>query len=158
MSFRQLFVDPGAKPGFALFHDGALVNWGDDWESFQVPDGQKYDELVLEDQHAAASIYRNGRKVRVSRKSQGGLFFVAGRLFERFTATAKYRVPILTWRGALWPGVARVPKHVILARLEKLVAPEVWAGQTDDTREAIGIGLAWQRMTAAARKKCLVKT
>ncbi len=155
---RQLFVDPGAKGGFALFIDGVLENWGHAPEDFDAPDGEPYDALVLEDQHAAASIYRNGRKVRVSRKSQGGLFFIAGRLFERFPAAMKFRVPILVWRGALWPGVARVPKKVVLARLEKLVDPHVWAGQTDDTREAIGIGMAWQKMTAAARKKCLVKT
>lgn len=151
-----LAIDPGAKPGFAWFKDGLLLNWGDDPAHFDTD--FPYDELVIEAQFAATHIYRNGRRVRVSRASQQGLSFTAGRLFERFPATKKFRVPVVAWRGALWPGVARVPKKVILARLEKLVDPAVWAGQTDDTREAIGIGLGWQKMTAAARKKCLVKT
>lgn len=158
---RILAIDPGARPGFAVLTDGVITKAGWRPEEF---DGVDYDEVVVEDQFAAAHIFRSGKKVRVSRAAQQTLSWTAGRLFERFRAQAKFRVPVSTWRRALWgPSAGRLPKPVVLARGKPLV-PEAWwrdvpASHQPDVIEACLIGLAWAtKMTHAARKKCLVKT
>lgn len=152
-----LACDPGANPGFALFDDqGALV--GCDWRPEEY-DAVEYDVFIIEDQHAATHLYRDGRRVRVSRKSQQTLSFTAGRLFERFRATYKYRVPANDWRRVLWPGAVRLPKKTVLARLKPAYgdAVEGMGKHAADVLEAIGIGKAWLAMTDAQRKRYLCK-
>jgi hypothetical protein len=150
-----LSIDPGAKPGFAVFVDGALAQLTDDADTIGLA---HFDQLVVEDQYAATHIYRNGRRVRVSRKSQQGLSFTAGRLFERFSAARKYRIPVSEWRGVLWPRASRLTKPVVLARL-RLAMPEgvLTPDTTDDMIEAWGIGKAFLAMGEDARKKLLRK-
>lgn len=155
MTYSILAIDPGAKPGFAVFVDGAL------WTLSANPEdvsGLTYDAMVIEDQYAAAYIYRGGRRVRVSRKSQQGLSFTAGRLFERFTADRKYRVPVSEWRGVLWPRATRLTKPVVLARLRLgMPAGVLTPLTTEDMIEAWGIGKAFMGMDADTRKKFLRK-
>jgi hypothetical protein len=155
VTLRVLAIDPGAKPGFCYTEDSMIVARG--WE----PDGFAgfaLDELVIEGQFAGP-IYRNGRKVRVSRKSQQTLSFTAGRLFERFHATRKYSISPDQWRRVLWPGAVRLTKPVVLARLAvygDLVAdiPKTHRG---DVLEAIGIAMAWYRLTVAQKEQYRVE-
>lgn len=154
-------VDPGARPGLAVYRDGVLIQAG--WRPEEFDDAH-YDELVVENQFAAAHIFRNGKKVRVSRASQQTLSWTAGRLFERFSADAKFRVPVDAWRRALWgPTAGRLPKPVVLARGKPLIPPAWWvdvpSAHQADVVEACLIGLAWvSKITPAIRKKCRVKT
>lgn len=165
---RVLAIDPGANPGFCATvavhgahvlsrfhtHDSAEAQ---EWGAATGP----WDELVVEDQHAATALYRNGRRVRVSRKSQISLGFVAGRLFERFPATRKYRISADAWRAVLWPGSRRLPKKVVLARLlARPDAPDlshVPAKNRPDVVEAWGIALAWAELTPAQKRKFEVR-
>lgn len=153
---RVLTCDPGANPGFCLVQDGVIQ-----WAS-HVTDPESVgplDELVIEGQYAATHVYRGGRRVRVSRASQQGLSFTAGRLFERYTATSKYRIQPSEWRSILWPGATRIPKPVVLARLRTVVDPEIYSHvpkkNQPDVLEAIGIALAWSKLTPARKKKFL---
>ena len=149
---RVLAIDPGANPGFCLTEDGVPV-----WAGWQYPPTEDLDELVIEGQYAATHIYRNGRRVRVSRSSQQGLSFTAGRLFERFAATRKYRINPSDWRGVLWPGATRLPKPVVLARLRTTIPEELYRHvpktHQADVIEAIGISMAWARLTPARKRK-----
>lgn len=150
--FDLLAIDPGANPGFAWFRDGELVGASAEWT--RLPPGA-YDALVIEDQHAATHIYRNGKRVKVARKSQQTLSFTAGRLFERFDAAAKYRIPANAWRRVLWPGAVSIPKRTVLARLVPDWADAVAhvpAKNRPDVLEAIGIGLAWLKLSVDGRE------
>lgn len=149
---RTLTIDPGANPGFCLVEDGAII-----LASHEPYDFASLDELVIEGQYAATHIYRNGRRVRVSRASQQGLSFTAGRLFERYPAARKYRINPSDWRAILWPGAKRLPKPVVLARLRTMIDPALYADvpkkNQPDVIEAVGIALAWARLTPAQKKK-----
>ena len=153
---RVLAIDLGAKPGFCFTIDGVLAGVG--WDAPVT--ATDLDELVVEAQFAAAHIFRDGKRVRVSRGSQQTLSFTAGRLFERFPATRKYRIQPDAWRGILWPGSRRLPKKTVLARLTPeyghLVEgfPKTRRG---DVLEAIGIAVAWSRLTPAQKEKYLVE-
>jgi hypothetical protein len=144
---RYLFVDPGAKAGYCGIYDGhVLATHNPDL----VPVGH-YDEAVFEAQHSGASLYRNGKKIRIARKSQSTLSFTAGRLFERFKADRKYRILPDDWRAVLWPGARRLPKAVVLARLEievgELVGPDVPKKNRGDVLEAVGMAKAWGKLS-----------
>lgn len=148
---RVLCIDPGAKPGFCLTDDGSYQ-----WVDWREPPQGVLDELVIEDQFAAAHLYRNGKKVRVRRASQMALSFTAGMLFERFPATRKYRIGADAWRRILWPGSVRLTKPVVLARLE----PEYGALVADvpkthraDVLEAVGISAAWARLSQTQKEQ-----
>lgn len=148
---RVLAIDPGASAGACCMTRG-VVEWADIAPDENVAD---VDELVIEDQHAATHIYRNGQRVRVSRKSQQTLSFTAGRLFERYEATRKYRVPVADWRRALWPGASRLTKKVVLARLERdygHLVPTTGKARAD-VLEAVGIAMAWARLTSEQKEK-----
>ena len=155
---RSLFCDPGSKPGFAWFEDNKLFRSG--WEPELFPEDGWF-EVCHEAQHSAASLYRNGRKVRINRKSQSTLSFTAGRLFEKFSAQRKYRILPDDWRGILWPGARRLPKPVVLARLETevgtLLDPTTPKGHRGDVLEAVGLGLAWSRLTYEQKEKFRVE-
>lgn len=150
---RVLFIDPGANPGFCLDQGGSDIGlWGyiEPTPEWVAP----LDELVIEDQHPATHIYRNGRKVRVSRKSQQTLSFTAGRLYERYRAERKYRILANDWRAVLWPGARRLPKKVVLARLEAMLPPALKTyldtlpkKNQPDVLEAWGMSQAWARLS-----------
>ncbi len=148
---RVLCIDPGAKPGFCLTQNGGIqcLGWEDDGEYDDV------DELVIEDQFAAAYIYRDGKRVKVSRKSQMTLAHTAGRLLERYSAERKYRIAPDAWRRILWPGAVRLTKKVVLARLTPEYGHSV-AGfpktHQGDVLEAIGISQAWAKLTAKQKE------
>ncbi len=152
---RVLCIDPGAKPGFCLTVGGIIVRV--DWESLPAP---ALDELVIEAQFAAAHVYRNGKRVRISRSSQQTLSFTAGRLFERFPAERKYQIQPDAWRRILWPGAVRLTKKVVLARLTPeyghLVAGFPKTHQAD-VLEAIGISQAWAKLTAKQKEQYRVE-
>jgi len=153
--WRLLACDPGANPGFAEFEDGELVGCG--WKPADfIADGAIYDEFVIEAQHAATHIYRNGRRVAVSRRSQQTLSFTAGRLFERFDAVRKFQISANDWRRVLWPGSRSLPKKTVLARLRPEWGDRVAgfpAKHQPDVLEAIGIGLAWLKLSDAAKAR-----
>lgn len=150
---RVLACDPGAKPGFcihignsklATFVPEDVDGWG------------QFDEAVFEAQHSASSMYRNGKKVRISRKSQSTLGFTAGRLFERFTATRKYRIMPDDWRRILWPGASRLTKTVVLARLRaeySTLVEHIPKTHQPDCLEAIGIAVAWSKLTQEQKEQ-----
>lgn len=148
-----LAIDPGAKPGFCLYGGGVL------YASHTPPPAPAVADLVIEDQHAATHIYRGGKKVAVSRKSQQGLSFTAGRLFERYAPLATsgaYRIPVADWRRALWKTATRLTKPVVLARLHKDFGQHVEgipAKHQGDVLEAIGIAVAWSTLTAKQKAK-----
>lgn len=149
---RVLACDPGAKPGFCSWDDEGIQGVHYDPEVFMPDDVHPrwYDEAVFEAQHAATHIYRNGRRVPVSRRSQQGLSFTAGRLFERFRAERKYRIPVADWRRILWPGASRLTKPVVLARLGaeySTLVTHIPKAHQGDCLEAIGIAVAWSRLT-----------
>lgn len=171
---RVLAIDPGAKPGFAFSTDGVLV-----WVHHEA-DAKwlgPVDELVIEDQHPATHVTRNGRRSRISRGSQQGLSFTAGRLFERFDADRKYRIPVADWRRILWPpGVTLVKvcnrplpkwtKAIRENRTKYAVLSRLWATYGDwvvdlpsthqpDVLEAIGINQAWALFTPKQKTKYL---
>lgn len=152
-----LAIDPGAKPGFCLTDDG-LVLWTG-WQDSGEFEPTELDELVIEAQFSGP-IYRDGKRVRVSRASQQALSFTAGRLFEHYPAERKYRIAPDAWRRVLWPGAVRLTKTVVLARLRPeyghLVAgfPKTRQG---DVLEAIGIAMAWARLTAAQKEQYRAK-
>ncbi len=158
MTYRLLSVDPGAKPGLAGYFDGSLVAAGWKPEDF---DGALWDECVFEAQHSAAAMYRNGKKVRINRKSQSTLSFTAGRLFERFHSANKYRIMPDDWRAILWPGARRLPKAVVLARLEvefgDRVPADVNKTHRPDVLEAISIGAAWLCLSQSQKEKFRVE-
>jgi hypothetical protein len=151
---RVLTIDPGANPGFCLIQDGEIQFADHTTVGHYVDD---LDELIIEGQYAATHIYRNGRRVRVSRASQQGLSFTAGRLFERYPAARKYRIQPSQWRSILWPGATRLPKPVVLARLRTTIDPALYAHvpkkNPPEVIEAIGIALAWAKLTPARKKK-----
>ncbi len=155
-----LSVDPGANPGFAEWTlDGRLVRSGYRPEDFGT-DAAPYAEVVFEAQHSAASLYRNGRRVPIRRKSQMTLSFTAGRLFERFRAERKYRILPDDWRAVLWPGSRRLPKAVVLARLEAEygdLVVDVPKTHRGDVVEAVGIGVAWSRLTQKQKERFRVE-
>jgi len=146
---RLLAVDPGASAGFCVYEDGAFVQAGNELL------GGGYDEAVFEAQHSGGYLYRNGKRVRIARKSQNTLSFTAGRLFERVQATRKFRIQPDDWRALLWPGSRRLPKKVVLARLEvefgHLVTTRGKARA--DVLEAVGIVHAWLRVPEGKKKK-----
>lgn len=149
---RILACDPGAAAGFAWVAEG----WRDGVtaDPDAVPAGT-WDEMVIEDQNLRRFIYRNGRRVPVNPKSQITLIRTAERLLLRYPAVRQYRIQPDDWRTVLWPGSRRLPKPIVVARLRK---DEPWlADATDDVVEARGILRAWLSLTAAQRKKYLVK-
>jgi hypothetical protein len=171
---RVLAIDPGAKPGFAVFQDGRLsvVTYDpDDIDALYEMDPAElnsFDEVVLEDQHPATHVTRNGRRSRISRGSQQSLSFSAGRLFERFDADRKYRIPVADWRRAKWPPGAALVKVCTLPiptwtkairenRTKYAVLSRLWLEYGDwvatlpssrqpDVLEAIGIGAGWANL------------
>jgi hypothetical protein len=114
-----------------------------------------YDEAVFEAQHSGGYLYRNGRRVKIARKSQNTLSFTAGRLFERVQAARKFRIQPDDWRALLWPGSRRLPKRVVLARLEEAYGDlVVTTGRARaDVLEAVGIAHAWLRVPEGKKKK-----
>lgn len=153
-----LSIDPGAKPGLAWFREGRLHLAG--WEPELFPDNG-WHEIVHEAQHSAASLWRNGKQVRIRRASQSTLSFTAGRLFERFKGQRKYRILPDDWRALLWPGSRRLPKKVVLARLEaeygELVPVGTPKGHRGDVLEAVGLGVGWGRLTYEQKEKYRVE-
>ncbi len=158
MTSNVLAIDPGAKPGFAWYRDGLLFRSG--WEPELFPDNGWF-EVVHEAQHSAASLYRNGKKVHIRRSSQSTLSFTAGRLFEKFKGQRKYRILPDDWRAVLWPGARRLPKPVVLARLEtevgNLLDPTTPKGHRGDVLEAVGLGLAWSTLSYEQKEKYRVE-
>lgn len=142
-----LACDPGKNAGLCLTLNG-VVQWVTADAHVETP---PLDELVVEAQFAAAHIYRNGRRVRVSRATQMTLSHTAGRLLERFAATRKYQILPDAWRAVLWPGSRRLPKKTVLARLTPdyghLVAKLPTKKAREDVLEAIGIAVAWGKLT-----------
>ncbi len=149
-----LAIDPGAKPGFACKDEfGELITHvADAAESWRLT----WDELVIEDQFLTKYIYRNGRRQRVSPKTQVSLIRTAERLLLQFPAQRKFRIAPTAWRAVLWPGAGRVTKAVVLARLRR-DEPELLRGATDDAVEARGILRAWLKLTPAQKRKYEVK-
>lgn len=159
---RVLACDPGAKPGFCV------MNTEEPWPyTFDevthlagLVDGHEYDEAVFEAQHSASHLYRNGKRVAIGRKSQSTLSFTAGRLFERFDAQRKYRILPDAWRRILWPGSCRLTKTVVLARLRaeyNTLVEHLPKGHQGDCLEAVGIAVAWSRLTQAQKEQYRVK-
>lgn len=153
-----LACDPGAKPGFCWGASAADATHRSD--AVPAPTGG-FAEAVFEAQHSASSLFRNGRRVRIARRSQSTLSFTAGRLFERFDAHAKFRILPDDWRALLWPGARRLPKPVVLARLEVLYGDRVPAktpkGARADVLEAIGIFEAWRTLSQPQKEKFRVE-
>lgn len=154
-----LAIDPGAKPGFAWVDPGVLDPAGAEEDLTHDPElvpDEPWDELVIEDQFLTKYIYRNGKRVRVSPKTQVSLIRTAERLLLQFPAAKKYRIAPTAWRAVLWPGAGRIKKAVVLARLRR-DEPELLRGATDDAVEARGILRAWLTLTPAQKKKYEVK-
>lgn len=149
-----LAIDPGEKPGFAWL-DGETGRYGIASEAYMVPAGM-FDEVIIEDQFLAKFIYRNGRRVRVSPKSQITLIRTAERLLLQFPAPRQYRISPAAWRSILWPGSNRLSKKVVLARL-RAAEPELLRDATDDAVEARGILRAWLTLTPAQKRRYRVK-
>lgn len=147
-----LAIDPGEHPGFAWEYSPDLYGITPDPD--QVPGS--FDEVVIEDQFLAKFIFRGGRRVRVSARSQMTLIRTAERLLMRFPATRQYRISPSAWRAVLWPGANRLTKAVVLARLRE-AEPELLRGATDDAAEARGILRAWLSLTPAQKRRYLVK-
>jgi hypothetical protein len=154
----SLFVDPGAKAGYCVVgSDGSVAL------ATHLPDlvpTAGYAEAVFEAQHSASSMYRNGRRVRIARKSQSTLSFTAGRLFERFQAERKYRIMPDDWRALLWAGARRLPKAVVLARLEvEFGGLVVGIPKTHraDVLEAVGMSQGWSLLTQRQKEKFRVE-
>jgi hypothetical protein len=144
-----LACDPGAKPGFCAHTGSSQLLWTVDYKPEEF-DGVRFDEAVFEAQHSASHLYRNGKRVAISRKSQATLGFTAGRLFERFTATRKYRILPDDWRRILWPGSSRLTKPVVLARLRagyNTLVDHLPKTHQPDCLEAIGIAVAWSKLS-----------
>lgn len=137
-----LGVDPGASPGYCLLGYNTVYA-----EVF--PPAIEADEAVFEAQHAGGYLYRNGKRVRIARKSQNTLSFTAGRIFERIEARRKFRIQPDDWRALLWPGSRRLPKKVVLARLEEAYGHMVLTRGKPraDVLEAVGIAHAWLRVS-----------
>ena len=158
---RILAVDPGAKPGFCYMKEGTIQEVGYRPEDFDCrPYPYDYDEAVFEAQHSAGHLYRNGKKVRISRKSQSTLGFTAGRLFERFDAQRKYRILPDDWRRILWPGASRLTKTVVLARLRveyNTLVEHLPKTHQPDCLEAIGIAVAWSKLSQEQKEKYRVE-
>lgn len=155
-----LAIDPGAKPGLAWYCDGAFMRAG--WKPEEFDDSViGWDEVVHEAQHSGSKLYRNGKAVRISRKSQSTLGFTAGRLFERFHAERRYRILPDDWRAVLWPGARRLPKAVVIARLEvefgELVEATTPKGHRNDVLEAIGLGAAWGALSVSQKERFQVE-
>ena len=151
---RILAIDPGASAGFA-YQVGE--RYGVSADADLVPAAaEPWAEVVIEDQHLARFIYRNGRRTRVSPKSQITLIRTAERLLLRFPAERQYRIQPDAWRAILWPGARRLPKKTVVARL-RADEPLLLADASDDVVEARGILRAWLTLTPAQRKKYLVK-
>lgn len=152
---RILAVDPGAKPGFCYMKEGAIQKVGYRPEDF---DGYPYDydEAVFEDQHLANHIYRNGKKVRVRKSSQLTLVRTAQTLFLQVEAARKYRILPDDWRRILWPGASRLTKTVVLARLRaehNTLVEHLPKTHQPDCLEAIGIAVAWSKLSQEQKEK-----
>jgi hypothetical protein len=149
---RILAVDPGASAGFCVLDTGLIPPFV--CADTVQPSGP-FNEAVFEAQHSGGYLYRNGRRVKIARKSQNTLSFTAGRLFERVVATRKFRIQPDDWRALLWPGSRRLPKRVVLARLEvefgHLVTTRGKARA--DVLEAVGIAHAWLRVPEGKKEK-----
>lgn len=148
---RVLAIDPGASPGFA-WTTPTRDGWASDPD--ETPIG--WDEVVIEDQFLAKTIFRNGRKIRVSPKSQITLIRTAERMLLAHPATRQYRMAPSAWRGVLWPGSNRLSKSAVLARLRR-AEPELLASAPDDAVEARGILRAFLSLTPAQKKRYLIK-
>ena len=152
---RVLAIDPGASPGFAwvtpmLFEPEGVAST----LTWTPPDG--WDEVVIEDQFLTKSIFRNGRRIRVSPKSQITLIRTAERMLIAHPATRQYRMSPAAWRGVLWPGSNRLSKPVVLARL-RAAEPWLLRDATDDAVEARGILRAFMSLTPTQKKRYLIK-
>lgn len=146
-----LAIDPGASPGFAWdAYDYVGVGTSPDSVPLAL-----LDEVVIEDQFLARHIYRNGRRVRVSPRSQITLIRTAERLLLQFPVARRYRISPTAWRGILWPGSNRLPKKTVLARL-RAAEPALLRDATDDAVEARGILRAWLTLTPVQKRKYLV--
>jgi hypothetical protein len=148
-----LACDPGAKPGFCVWDGGGLNFVGYKPEAY---DCLEFDEAVFEAQHSASHLYRNGKRVAISRKSQATLGFTAGRLFERFQAARKFRILPDDWRRILWPGSSRLTKPVVLARLRaeyNTLVDHLPKTHQPDVLEAIGIAVAWSKLSQEQKAK-----
>lgn len=155
---RVLAIDPGASPGFAWIDTDPLQGDGIGVSAFcaDAESDEPWDEVVIEDQFLTKTIFRNGRKIRVSPKSQITLIRTAERMLLTHPATRQYRMAPSAWRGVLWPGSNRLPKSTVLARLRR-DEPELLAGATDDAVEARGILRAFLSLTPAQKKRYLIK-
>ena len=151
---RILAIDPGASAGFA-YQVGE--RFGVSAYADLVPADGPWAEVVIEDQHLARFIYRNGRRTRVSPKSQITLIRTAERLLLRFPAERQYRIQPDAWRALLWPGARRLPKVTVVARLRR-DEPGLLDGVSDDVVEARGILRAWLTLTPPQKRKYLVKS
>ena len=159
---RVLACDPGAKPGFCVvtLSGPGCVAFNDVTWCLDPEECEALDEAVFEAQHSASHLYRNGKRVAISRKSQSTLGFTAGRLFERFRAARKYRILPDDWRRILWPGASRLTKTVVLARLRaeyNTLVEHLPKGHQSDCLEAIGIAVAWSKLSQEQKEKYRVE-
>lgn len=141
-----LAIDPGKKPGFAA-SDGRVTSALIEAAAWRLG----WDEVLVEDQFLTRYAYRNGRRQRVSPRSQISLIRTAERLLLAFPATRRYRIAPAAWRAVLWPGATRLAKAPVLARLRR-DEPELLDGHTDDAVEARGILRAWLKLTAKQKE------
>lgn len=147
--------DPGRNPGFCVFDTRPV------FVTFRVEDlaGLEFEESVIEDQFAASHIFRNGRKVAVSRQSQQTLSWTAGRLFEKLQALRRHRIPVADWRRTLWGG-SRLTKPVVLARLRaeyNTLVQHLPKKHQPDVLESIGIAVAWNKLSQEQKAKYYVE-
>jgi hypothetical protein len=174
---RILAIDPGANPGLTAgcVDGGPMLEWTE-WNVTREAAGH-FDELVMEAQWTGAVMYRNGKKVRISRKSQQTLSLTAGRLLERYDADRKYMIPVADWRRILWSGQLVThreydhppPKWPRLTPTKRALITRLWYqyGMWVDQRfplknqpdilESIGIFHAWARLTAVQKEKYRVR-
>lgn len=146
-----LAIDPGKKPGFAgcdVYNSALVASDIDTAASWRL----EWDEVVVEDQFLTRYVYRNGRRQRVSPRSQISLIRTAERLLLAFPAQRRYRIAPSAWRAVLWPGATRLAKAPVVARLRR-DEPELLDGRTEDVVEARGILRAWLKLTAKQKEK-----
>ena len=155
-----LAIDPGAKPGFCLMDDSEVLHVTYDVEDANPTVIPGLDEVVVEDQHLSNYIYKNGKRTRVSKKSQLTLVRTAERLLMKFPAERSYRILPDDWRRILWPGASRLTKTVVLARLRteyNTLVEHLPKTHQPDCLEAIGIAVAWSKLSQEQKEKYRVE-
>lgn len=154
---RTLAIDPGRNPGLC-YGDGNDIRVTHDPNvaaHWPCPE-----EVLIEDQHLANFIYKNGRRTAVSKKSQLTLVRTAERLLMAFPAERQYRILPDVWRRLLWPGSSRLTKPVVLARLRaayNTLVENIPAKNQPDVLEARGMLEAWSTLSQSQKEKFRVR-